>query len=140
MSARNQSNGTGFRVGPSWPNMLRASKRARIRVEGELRSREYETDAGVKGPHLRDRRLVDRELTSRSTDLDLGVRVGSRQRFCGRCSLIAEQEGGADRPLSIRRGLSFTAESDSVIEHKIAPTDHKRHRFRSHVVVTYIGN
>jgi len=48
MSARNGPNGTGSRLGPSWPNMPPASRRAHVRVEGELRSREYETDAGVK--------------------------------------------------------------------------------------------
>ncbi len=49
MSARNAPNGTASRLGPSWPNMPPGFKKgAHVRVEGELRSREYETDAGVK--------------------------------------------------------------------------------------------
>jgi len=44
-----RQDGTGSRLGPSWPEYAAGFRKgAHLSVEGELRSREYETDAGVK--------------------------------------------------------------------------------------------
>ena len=52
-------------------NMLRVSKKkgSHLRVEGEFRSREYQTDSRRQSSHVCNRRLFDHQPASRSADL-----------------------------------------------------------------------
>ena len=77
MSARNAPNGTESRLGPSWPNMLRASRRARTSASKANCAAASTNRLRREGRHLRNRRLFDREPTAGSTDLDVGDRIGS---------------------------------------------------------------
>ena len=115
-----RQDGTGSRLGPSWPEYAAGFRKgAHLSVEGELRSREYETDAGVKvGTYvivassivnLRLGQLGQRASTS-EPDSDQAIATAAVESH-------SPARGGADRPPSSRRLRGSRQNSNCAMKH-----------------------